>query len=228
MKYGQFCPIAKALEVLGERWTLLVVRELMSGATRYAELQRGLGRISPSVLSARLKALTDHGIVERFESEAGAGWEYRLTSAGLELAPIVETMGVWGQRWVRSTMSREELDVELLMIHLQRNFDVRAFPKDHAVVAFVFKDQQGPLRCWWLLLDNGETELCARSPGRAEDVKLICGVRTLAEVFTGDDTLQHALETRRLEVRGAPKLVRKLQHWLRPSPLAGVARANAS
>ena len=166
MKYGQFCPIAKASEVLGERWTLLVVRELMSGATRYRDLQRGLGRISPSVLSSRIKTLLEHGIVERVQSDSEHGWEYRLTRAGTELAPIIESIGGWGQRWVRSRMTRDELDVELLMLTVERNFDASAFPKDHAVIAFVFSDLQGPMRRWWLLLDDGHTELCSQPPGR--------------------------------------------------------------
>ena len=96
MKYGQFCPIAKASEVLGERWMLLVVRELISGATRYRDLQRGLGRISPSVLSSRIKTLLERGIVERVQSDPEHGWEYRLTRAGTDLAPVIESIGGWG------------------------------------------------------------------------------------------------------------------------------------
>jgi DNA-binding HxlR family transcriptional regulator len=225
MKYGQFCPIARASEVIGERWTLLVLRELASGARRYSELQRGLGRISPSVLSSRIKALMDKGVVERFASNSAQRWEYGLTTAGAELAPILASIGVWGQRWVRSQMTRDELDVEFLMLHLQRGFDASAFPKAQAVVAFVFNDLHGASRRWWLLLDGGQTELCAQPPGRPEDVRLTCGVRTLAEVFAGDATLQSALRGGRLEAEGPPKLLRNMQRWLRPSPLANVRPA---
>ena len=220
MKYGQFCPLAKASEILGERWTLLVIRELISGANSYTELQRGLGRISPSVLSSRIKTLVEHGIVEKVEVESAP--RYRLTQAGMELAPIIESVGGWGQRWVRSRMTRDELDVELLMLHLQRNFDAGAFPKARAVVGFVFSDLRGALRCWWLLLDDGNIELCAQHPGRAEDVTLTCTLRTLSEIFIGNTTLKAALGAERLQVNGPQKLLRNMQQWLVLSPFAQV------
>jgi DNA-binding HxlR family transcriptional regulator len=224
MRYGQFCPVAKAAEVLGERWTLLVLRELVAGATRYAELQRGLGRISPSVLSARLKTLVDHGLIEHVTEDGARGREYRLTAAGAELGPVIESIGVWGQRWVRSRMTRDELDVELLMLNVQRYFDGRAFKSD-GVVGFIFSDLHGTKRRWWLLVDRGETELCAQSPGRADDVTLTCRVRTLAEIFSGDTTLQVARATQHLELRGSEKLVRSAHRWLRTSSLALVPPA---
>ena len=225
VKYGQFCPIAKASEILGERWMLLVIRELVSGATSYTELQRGLGRISPSVLSSRIKTLMEHGIVERVESDSAPRHRYRLTAAGAELSTVIEIIGDWGQRWTRSRMTRDELDVELLMLTVQRNFDPSAIPQAHAVVAFVFSDLHGAMRRWWLLLDDGRTELCAQHPGRTEDVTLTCGVRTLAEVFTGDTTFRAALAGRRIETRGPPKLLRNVHRWLRPVPLAAVQPA---
>ncbi|MDB4989278.1 MAG: HxlR family transcriptional regulator [Myxococcaceae bacterium] len=204
---------------------LLVLRELVSGATRYSELQRGLGRISPSVLSTRLKALIEHGIIERVPSARTQGGEYRLTTAGVELTAVIESIGLWGQRWVRSRMSSDELDVELLMLHLQRNFNTGAFAKDHAVVAFVFSDLHGELRRWWLLLDDENVELCAQPPGRDEDVTLTCRLRTLSEIFVGDTTIQAALREGSLLVEGPAKLTRSLRQWLQPSPLATVAPA---
>jgi DNA-binding HxlR family transcriptional regulator len=227
MKYGQFCPIAKASEVLGERWTLLVVRELVSGSTRYRDLQRGLGRISPSVLSARLKALVEHGIVEKLEAEGTHASEYRLTRMGSELAPIIESMAVWGQLWVRSRMNRDELDVELLMLRVQQNFDASAFPEAHGVVAFVFDDLHGRLRRWWLLVDDGQLELCAEPPGRKEDVTLTCGRRTLARLFTGESTLEGALGAGQLELRGLRKLTASVHHWLRPAPITSALRKSS-
>ncbi|MDD9944828.1 MAG: winged helix-turn-helix transcriptional regulator [Myxococcales bacterium] len=225
MKYGQFCPIAKASEVLGERWMLLVLRELVSGATRYAELQRGLGRISPSVLSSRLKTLMDHGIIERVQADKGNGWAYRLTDSGVELAPIIESIGVWGQRWTRSRMTRDELDVELLMLHLRRSFDASAFAQAHGVVSVVFGDLHGETRRWWLLVDDGEVELCVQPPGRPEDVTLTCRLKTLTEVFVGDCTLKEAIGAGRLEIKGAGKLTRNVHNWLLPSALAEVPPA---
>jgi len=225
VKYEQFCPVAKASEVLTERWTVLVVRELLAGATRFSQLQRGLGRISPSVLTERLKSLVDHGVVERTPAESGAGVEYRLTAAGAELAPIVESIGVWGQRWVRSRMTREELDVELLMLHMERALDVDAFPQAHAVVAFVFSGVVGDKRRWWILVDDGRKELCMQAPGRSEDVRLSCSVRTLAELFVGDTTLPAAIAEGRLVTEGTQRVIRSLPRWLRPSPFAAVPPA---
>jgi DNA-binding HxlR family transcriptional regulator len=225
MKYAQFCPVAKAAEILGERWMLLVLRELVSGATSYTELQRGLGRISPSVLSSRIKTLVEHGIIERVGADAPRKRHYRLTASGLELAPVIEGIGQWGQRWVRSRMTRDELDVELLMLHVQRRFDGGAFPKAHGVVRFIFQDLHGATRRWWLLVDDGRTELCAEHPGRNEDVTLTCGVRTLAQVVVGETTLRAALGDGRLVVEGPSKLLRNVQHWLGMPPRAAASHA---
>jgi DNA-binding HxlR family transcriptional regulator len=219
VKYAQFCPIAKASEVIGERWMLLVVRELLAGATSFGELQRGLGHISPSVLSSRIRTLVEHGIIERVEPETSKG-RYRLTQAGRELGPIIEGVGNWGRRWARSRMTRDELDVELLMLHIQRKFDAGAFPLRHGVVAFVFSDLHGALRRWWLLIDDGQVELCTDAPGRVEDVVLTCQLKTLAEFFNGDIRLANALRDELLVLRGSPKVLRSLPRWLRASSLA--------
>jgi DNA-binding HxlR family transcriptional regulator len=223
MQYGQFCPIAKATEVLGERWTLLVVRELLAGAKRYTELKRALGRISPSVLSGRIKSLCEQGVVERVEGAPTP--EYRLTAAGAELAPIVEGIGVWGQRWLRSRMTRDELDVELLMLHLARQLDTSAFPQKHAVLAFVFSDLHGALRRFWLLVDGEHTELCATPPGRTADLTVTATVRALTEAFLGDTTVRAAIASGDLVVQGEPKLTRSIGRWLKPSAFATVPRA---
>jgi DNA-binding HxlR family transcriptional regulator len=223
VKYGQFCPVAKASEVLAERWTLLLIRELMAGPATYGELQRGLGRISPSVLSSRLRTLLEHGVVEKLEAGATAGHGYRLTPAGAELTPIIQQIGGWGQRWVRSRMTRDELDVELLMLHVQRQLDAGAFPLSHGVVAFVFSDLHGPLRRWWLLLDDGQVELCNDAPGRAEDIVLTCRLKTMAQFFNGDIGLAAALRDRLLVPQGSPEVVGSLRRWLRASPLAAPA-----
>jgi DNA-binding HxlR family transcriptional regulator len=228
VKYGQFCPVAKASEVLGERWTLLLIRELVAGATSYTELQRGLGRISPSVLSLRIKTLVEHGLVERVDSDTGRVPRYRLTRAGSELSPVIDSIAGWGQRWVRSRMTKDELDVELLMLHVQRNFDAAAFPKAHAVVAVIFSDLRGAERRWWLLLEGGRTELCTQAPGRTEDVRLTCSVRTLAEFFNGDTSLKAALAARRLEARGPRDLLHSMHRWLRPSPFALISPGKAA
>jgi putative sterol carrier protein len=177
------------------------------------------------VLSARIKTLIENGIVEKVEAEARGGFEYRLTQAGNELAPILESVGTWGQRWTRSRMSKDELDVELLMLSVQRNLDVAALAQAHVVLAFVFSDLHGSQRRWWLLVDPEATELCTEAPGRPEDVTLTCSLRTMTEVFTGDTTLKQALASGRLQTKGPTQLLRSIHRWLRTSALAAVPRA---
>ncbi len=223
VKYAQFCPVAKASEVIGERWMLLVIRELLAGASSFTELQRGLGSISPSVLSTRIQALVEHGIIERMEPASSKGRHYQLTRAGQELAPIIGAIATWGSRWTRSRMTRHELDVELLMLHLSRNFDASAFPRDNAVVAFVFSDLHGAGRHWWLLLTGGKTELCTVHPGRPADVTLTSRLRHMVELFTGTLPLKTALEGGELEAEGPPKIMRNAHRWLRSSPFAEAA-----
>lgn len=220
MHYGQFCPIAKASEVLGERWMLLVLRELVTGATRYGELQRGLGRISPSVLSARLKSLQEHGVVEKVEADDGSGTVYRLTPSGQELSPIIASIGVWGQRWVRSRMTRDELDVELLMSHIRRGLNTTALPAKRAVLRFDFVDLSASSRRWWLLVEGGRVELCAQSPGRPEDVTVSCRLKVLSQVWVGDTTVPKALAAGELTVEGKSTFKRSLRKWLGQSDLA--------
>ena len=225
MDYGQFCPISKAAEVIGERWMLLVLRELTSGANSYTELKRGLGRISPSVLSARLKTLAEHGLIERVRAADGKAWEYRLTEAGHELGPVIHDIGEWGQRWVRSRMTRDELDVELLMSHIRRGLSTEALLQDHVVIRFVFSDLRGELKRWWLLVDDDEVDLCIHPPGRPVDVTLTCRLKTLAQIRMGDTTVTASIAEGRLSVEGPRRLTQNVRAWLGRSDLAGVRPA---
>ena len=119
MEYGQFCPIAKATEILGEKWTLLIVRELLMGGRRYSELQRGLGQISPTMLSKRLDSLERYGLVLKKKIPNQKGYEYLPTRSCSELLPIIKSLGDWGMRWAQSNLTEKDYDVELLMLYLQ-------------------------------------------------------------------------------------------------------------
>src|ERR671923_2424632 len=125
--YGQFCSVARALDLLGERWTLLIVRELLSGSCRFGEVQRGIPRISRTMLSARFRELADAGVIERRQG-ARIGSEYRLTPAGLELAAVVRELGTWGQRWLPRELRRTELDANALLWDIQRRVRREALP----------------------------------------------------------------------------------------------------
>jgi len=222
-RYGQFCPVAKAAELLGERWTLLIVRELLFGSTRYADLQRGLGRISPSVLSQRLKALCEAGVVVKHKALPG-GTEYLLTQCGRELMPLVEMAGTWGQRWTRSRMSADELDLDLLMLELERSIDPRLLP-DHTVVGITFTDQAARFKRRWLLIDDGEVDVCTDFPGREPLLELKATLRALTQIWMGDIGLEEALDRGVLLYEGPEKYRVNAKQWLRLSRLSGVAPA---
>ena len=222
-KYGQFCPVAKAAEILGERWMLLVVRELVCGSRRYGELQRGLGRISPGVLSQRLKTLVDAGVIRRVSDAAPACYE--LTEAGRELEPVIMAVGTWGQRWSRSRLTRGELDVELLVLELARNLDTEALGLDPAVLALCFTDLHGEARRWWLRVERAHVDICRSHPGRPHDVQLTGTLRALTEVWRGDLSPFEAIRAGSLVVDDPARVVKRIERWLGVSRLAHVAAA---
>ena len=148
MDYAQFCPVAKAAEILGEKWTLLIVRELLMGGTRFNELQRGLGLISPTILTKRLNDLAAAGVVIKKRIHGQRGHEYLLTAMGRELLPVVTQLGTWGMRWARGALQERDLDVELLMLYLQRSIKTEALPGKETVVRFTFSDLK-LLGDWW-------------------------------------------------------------------------------
>lgn len=222
-RYGQFCPVAKAAEILGERWTLLIVRELLFGSTRYADLKRGLGRISPSVLSQRLKTLCDAGVVVKRRGKDGTP-QYILTECGRELQTLVETAGTWGQRWARSSMTKDELDLDLLVLDMERNINPTPFP-NHTVLCMTFGDVPARLKRWWVLIDDGKVEICTDPPGRTPLIRLETSLRTMARIWIGDVTFQQAIEGGLLDYEGPDKYRKKAKEWLRLSSLAGVEPA---
>jgi len=222
--YGQFCPVSRALDLLGERWTLLVVRSLLQGATRINEIQRSLSRMSPTILSSRLRGLVDAGLVVQRRSRAGGGHEYRLTPAGRELAPVVEGLAAWGMRWARAKMTEEQLDVQLLMTEIQRRLDVAELPDGRTVVCFSFPAIDA-YRTWWVVVDDGVVDLCTRDPGHAVDVHVTADLRALVEVWMGDVPLARARRARSVEVLGDRALVASIGRWLPLNELAGVRPA---
>jgi DNA-binding HxlR family transcriptional regulator len=175
-RYGQFCPVAKAAEIFAERWTPLVVRELLCGSIHFSDLHRGVPLMSRSLLSLRLKQLEEMGVVRRRQGRQGP--EYHLTQAGQEFAPIVQNLGEWGHRWFRTKFGRDELDVTLLMWDMRRSVKPSEFPSGRFSVQFSFSDQPSSKRHWWLVGDDQEVDLCLTNPGF--DVGLY--------VFTNDDT----------------------------------------
>ncbi len=219
--YGQFCPVAKATEIIGEKWTVLILRELLLGSTRYSELQRALSRISPTLLSRRLRMLEDKGLLVRKSPPGQRSTEYQLTPCGRELQPLIEHLAVWGMRWARGQMSDDELDVEFLMWDLQRRLQTNNLPNGETVLCFNFDELQEH-KTWWLLVSQCEVDLCTENPGREVDLYINSTVRTLVEIWHGDLDLRQALRQQRLRTQGKKQLARSMPEWLGISPFAGV------
>ena len=223
--YGQFCPIAKASEVLSERWTLLVIRELGAGSEAFNDLRRGLPLMSPSLLSARLKSLEAAGVVLRTESDKGV--RYTLTDAGRELKPIILAMGTWGHRWTRSKLEKQDLDPSMLMWDIHRTMNVEYFGKQRTVLLFEFDDYKTKFRRWWLVVGDGEVDVCIKDPGHEVDLQVITDVKTLTGIWMGDIGLSQAIRTRRLRMMGPGTLKRHISTWLGTNYFADVKPAAA-
>jgi len=220
--YKQFCPVAMAAEILCTRWTVVLLRELMAGSTRFNELRRGVPRMSPALLSQRLKELEAAGIVERQASDTEPGvFEYRLTDAGQELNPVVEAFGIWGQRWVATELSLQHLDVSLLMWDMRRNLDTTPMPKARRVIQFRYPELPPAQRTWWLLVDPAAAvDLCSVDPGFDVDLYVSTDLRTMTAIWMGLDTVRDARRTERLMLTGDRQLISDMQAWLGLSPFA--------
>jgi len=218
-EYGQFCPMAKASEILCDRWTLVVVRELVAGSRHFNDLRRGVPLMSPSLLSTRLKQLQAAGIVTRTEDERGVG--YDLTPAGLELVPLVQFMAAWGSKWVRRRLGREDLDAGLLMWDMRRTVDPEKFPRDRRVVVhFQFPDAPSGKRLWWLISERDNVDLCLEDPGFDVDAEVTAPLHVMTAVWMRDITFRAAVRSEGLTVRGEREICRKLPEWLGASALA--------
>ncbi|CAN5639272.1 helix-turn-helix domain-containing protein [soil metagenome] len=219
--YGQFCPVAKAMELLDERWTLLVIRELMSGSRHFNDLRRGLPRMSPGLLSKRLQTLVRAGVVDR--SEDGHRVSYELSTAGDELKPIVEALGSWGIRWVPE-IGDEDLDPHLLLWDIHRNIAVEHVPEGRTVLQFDFTDVPQTNRQWWIVIDDDGVDVCDADPGFDVRVAVETELRTLTLVWRGDLTWAAAMRSGNLELHGETTARRDFPSWLRLSPLAPTPR----
>jgi DNA-binding HxlR family transcriptional regulator len=224
MDYAQFCPVAKAAEILGEKWTLLIVRELLMGGTRFNELQRGLGLISPTILTKRLNDLGEAGVLIKKKIPGQRGHEYLLTAMGRELLPVVSQLGEWGMRWARGALAEKDLDVELLMLYLQRSIKPDALPGNETVIRFKFSDLK-LLSDWWLLVNGSSVDVCVQDPGRDVDIYFGTDLRTMIQVWMGDLSYRAAISGGRMKIVGPSALTRDIKSWLAPHVLADIRPA---
>jgi len=224
--YQQFCPVSMAAEILCTRWTIVLLRELIAGSTRFNDLRRGVPRMSPALLSQRLKDLEGAGILNREPSDDEPGvFEYRLTASGKALGPLVSAFGQWGQRYVQSELSLKHLDAPLLMWDMRRNLDPTPMPARRIVIQFQYPERPVSQRAYWLLVrpDDG-VELCSIDPGFDVDLYVSTDLRTMTAIWMGVDTVRVALAQDRMHLTGDKQLAAQMQTWLGLSPFARETR----
>ncbi len=220
-RYGQYCPITRSLEVLGDRWTLLIVRDLLVGAERFNELARGLPRLSRGLLAKRLDHLVRAGLVEHRDGR------YRVTRAGEELRPLVFGLAEWGARWAFGEPRPDELDATVLMWWIRGGLDPSAFPaRDRVVIQFRFRDARR--RLFWLVAHPADVSLCFTDPGFDVDLTVDVPLDVLYQVWEGRIEYGQAVRDRLLVVTGEKELVRALPRALRFSPVAPYVRRAAA
>lgn len=220
--YGQFCPLAQATQLLCERWTFIIVRELIAGSTRFSELQKGVPLMSPTLLSTRLKKLSAAGVVE--VAGTPRNYLYSLTTAGKELRPMIELLGAWGHRWVRSDLRKGDLDAGLLMWDMRRSVDSSIFPSHRVVVEFDYPDAPKGARKWWIVSEDGDVDLCLSDHGYDIDVQIICSLKVMTEVWICEKEFNDSVANKEIKIFGHPELIKKFQNWLCSSPLSKLGK----
>lgn len=224
--YKQFCPVAMAADVICTRWTLIVLREMAMGSTRFNELRRGVPRMSPALLSKRLKELEAAGLVSRTPAKNSADlFEYHLTSSGLELVPIVKAVGEWGHKWIETEASLRNAEPNLLMWDIRRNIDPAPMPKRRAIVQIIFNDMEAQRKNWWIIVEpDHETDLCSKDPGFEVDLYLSTTLRALTEAWMGFKTIPKLVDDKRLIFTGPKELVTAFIASLKLSMFAKMER----
>jgi DNA-binding HxlR family transcriptional regulator len=216
--YGQYCPLALAAELLAERWTILVISRLLDGCGKFGEIQRGVPRISPSLLSKRLVELERAGLIDKRKARGEVHATYALTPAGAELGPLVDQLAGWGQRWARD-LTDDDLDPAFLAWSKHTRMNAEAMPPGRVVIEFHL-EHVGSLRRFWIVGEDGKVDMCLRNPGFETDVTVRADLRLFVETWRGFRDLRSEIRARRIRVNGPPSLTRQLPDWLLMSALA--------
>jgi DNA-binding HxlR family transcriptional regulator len=224
-QYGQYCPVTTASEVLADRWTLLILREMVLGSTRFNDIERGLPGISRTLLAQRLRHLERKQVLELRPARSGRGHEYHLTPAGRDLEPIIIALGEWAVRWMFAEPQQTDVDPTTLTWWMHLRVDQSQLPDRRVVVEF---DYRGPGRTvLWILLDRGQPSVCTKHPGFDSDIVVTTDVLSLQRVFSGIETLATAQRDGSVVIDGPPSLTRAFGQWFTWSPFASVTRAAA-
>jgi DNA-binding HxlR family transcriptional regulator len=225
--YGQICPVAVASEIFAERWTPIILRELLSGASRFNEIRNGMPLISRTLLAQRLKELEAAGVVESRPLTGARGREYRLTKAGEGFREIVDRLGEWGQRWASWQFAPENLEVSLLMWAMRQRIAVDQLPAHRVVVRFEYHGVPARWRhqrTWWLILQPGELDVCYKDPGFEVDLVVNADLAAMGRVWTGHVTFAQAIRAGGIRVEGPRVLAQAFPSWFLLSPYAKFER----
>jgi DNA-binding HxlR family transcriptional regulator len=218
--YGQFCPVAVASEIFAERWTPIILRELVLGSRRFNDIHRGVPRISKALLVKRLRELTANGVI------LSVGGEYQLTDAGRELGEVVVHLGQWGTRWTIPVRS-DRLDAKLLMWDMRRRIALDRLPEKRVLARFDFRGvpagHKAP-KTYWLVLERPDVDLCVIEPGFEVDVYVDADLTSFSRVWLGEVPLRHAIRDGDISLKGERQAVRDFPSWLLLSTLAAVPR----
>lgn len=212
--YGQFCPVAMAAEIVCTRWTALILRELLAGTTRFNDLRRGVPLMSPTLLSKRLKELEEVGVIVATPTRQSGVVEYKLTEAGEDLRQVVMSLGMWGQRWVESSLSLKNLDPSLLIWDMRRSLDLKPLPPRRTTIHFMYPELPPAKRSWWLVIDGGKVDLCLTSPGFDIDLYVKSSLRSMTAVWMGVTTIKKELADGAIELVGDKHIAQSMQRWL--------------
>ncbi len=224
--YGQYCPVALGSEILGERWSILIIMALLDGVTRFSDFQRALPRLTPGILSKRLRTLEAAGVLttrklrKKSPSDRGRGVEYVLTEAGLDLEPVIMMIGAWGHKWARD-MTVDDLDPLHLAWSIHLRLDVDAMPSVRTVIQFVFADAPSDCRRFWIVKTaDGRVDMCIRDPGFDVDVTVRSPLRRFVEAWRGFRSLEQEIAAGRIRLEGPAALRRQFPEWLLLSMLS--------
>ena len=223
-RYGQYCPLSMATEILATRWSLLVLRELLEGSTSFNDISRGVPLMSRTLLSRRLKDFEQAGIVTRVDGGKGRLSAYQLSEAGRALGPIVRAVAEWGQEWIDTEPSLEDVDTDFLMWDIRRN--VRRSPEfpDRFVVYFRFPDAPEKKTDHWLVFGREDVDLCYIDPGFDIDVTIEAPIKVMTSVWMGWHSLENAIESNLIQVHGPKIYTRDLRSWLGLSSVSRIEK----
>jgi len=212
--YGQFCPVAMAAEIVCARWTPLVLRELLCGSRRFNDLRRGVPRMSPTLLSKRLKELEEAGLISARKTAPGGPVEYKLTVAGEDLREVIMSLGLWGQRWIESSLSLKNLDPSLLMWDMRRNLRPTEVPDRRCTIQFIYPEMTGSRKVWWLVIEDGEVDLCMVDPGHEVDLYVQSPLRSMTAVWMGHTTFKAEIDAGNIVLTGDKAIARAMHSLL--------------